>query len=183
MAVRWLYHRSCESRQKSGRFAWNRSVGGGSKRNGARAARLCRRRSCTIPAHSWEMCAKPARREACSGRLVLLLRLPLLLLELAHLPLVVASAKRESHVLSPRAPQFRRKGTASSTRRTHLRPVSGFCRAGKGACAGLLLVLLVPPPKSCPGSENRGARAASTGTESCATPASVAELRADPAVR
>ena len=89
---------------------------------------------------------------------------------------------RKPRLIASRA-TVRRKGTASNTRRTHLRPVSGFCRAGKSACSGLLLVLLVPPPKSCPGSENRGARAASTGTESCATPASVAELRADPAVR
>jgi hypothetical protein len=132
MAVRWLYHRSCESRHKSRRLAWDKRVGGGSKRNGARAAHPCRRRSCAMPTHPSGKCARnpQERTRARAASSSVSVFLSLLLRELVICPLVVV-AKRESRVLSPRAPQFRRKGTASGTWRTHLRPAGGYHRHGR----------------------------------------------------
>ena len=108
--------------------------------------------SWTTPAPACELHADPAGRGACLGRLLLLLiPLPLLLSLRLRLRLlcsssaaVVAAAQRESHILSPRAPRFRRPRLAAAAHARTRQEQNLQARQGSAFSSSL------PPPRVPP---------------------------------
>ena len=106
--------------------------------------------SWTTPAPACELRADPAGREACSGRLLLLLiPLPLLLslrlrlrrrrrLLCSSSAAAVAAAQRESHILSPRAPRFRRLRLAAAAHARMCQDQNPQARQGSAFSSSLL---------------------------------------------